>query len=360
MKALVIIPSVRLSANFGKYAENFARHNREPEILVIDEEPVHRKKITAQMEKHGGFQVEFFGREERAAWFRELELGDVESLVPQRAHNETSFGFLVALTGDYDMIVTVDDDTYPLDSVDFLGVHWHYLNEKLPVRMVRGKQWVNTHPDYFARGYPYCQRKASNLTSAVDKKKSQSVLNMGCWLGIPDLNAMDYLALNPTVSSNDVSSFDSNFIVAPGQFLPVCSMNLAFKPQIIPAFYQLWHKDRFDDIFSGLFLKKIADHLGCDISLGYPFVYHEKHQRDLFQDVKTELPAIWLNETLWKTLSEVQLTKQTWLECYRELASNLGSRYREGPFSDYIWQMTCKMLLWSETVEALKASRGET
>jgi hypothetical protein len=38
MKALVTIPSVRVNANFGKYAENFADHNQSPDIIVIDEE----------------------------------------------------------------------------------------------------------------------------------------------------------------------------------------------------------------------------------------------------------------------------------------------------------------------------------
>jgi hypothetical protein len=51
-------------------------------------------------------------------------------------------------------------------------------------------------------------------------------------------------------------------------------MNTSFVSKIIPAFYQLYMKhmgvDRFNDIWSGIFLKKIVDHLGDNISLGTP------------------------------------------------------------------------------------------
>lgn len=49
-------------------------------------------------------------------------------------------------------------------------------------------------------------------------------------------------------------------IVGKGTYLAVCSMNTSFTPEIIPAFYQLYMNfmgvDRFDDIWSGIFLKK--------------------------------------------------------------------------------------------------------
>ena len=53
-------------------------------------------------------------------------------------------------------------------------------------------------------------------------------------------------------------------------------MNVAFKPEVIHAFYQLYMNylgfDRFDDIRSGVFLNKITDHLRVHLSLGTPAV----------------------------------------------------------------------------------------
>jgi len=72
--------------------------------------------------------------------------------------------------------------------------------------------------------------------------------------------------------------FGSDFVAARDNYLTVCSMNLAFRREVIPAFYQLpmddneWEVGRFDDIWSGVFLKRACDVLGKRISQRRPAV----------------------------------------------------------------------------------------
>jgi hypothetical protein len=203
-----------------------------------------------------------------------------------------------------------------------------------------------------ARGFPYCQRPGDMHFSGW-KENVSSVLNMGLWQGIPDLNAIDYLMYDAESDAGFRQTDD--FHLAVGEYAPICSMNVAFKPEIIPAFYQLWDNNRYNDIFSGVFLKRIADHLGKFISVGNPLCYHDKVPRDLFKDAAAELPSIKLNESLVRALSELELQGNRWLECYRELATGLNAKYRESEFSDTVWRMASKMLLWCDVVEKVMA-----
>lgn len=344
---LLVCTSVRDTPNFGRYAANFRSHNHDPDILIIDESSLNRNAIREQLK---GFNVTFYGASERAGWFNSRNLQKYKQVLPLKAHNESSFGLLYAFTQEepYSMIVFVDDDTYPYtEEEDFLGVHWQNLNVLHSVRSTVNGYYVNTHPRFEARGVPYNQRRLKTVSGAHNYFKS-TVLNMGCWNGIPDLNAMDYLAFQPYPEK----LLFANFAVAKNCYLPICSMNVAFKPQIIPAYYQLWHRDRYDDIFSGLFIKKIADHLGFGVNVGSPVVYHDKFTRNLFKDVAVELEPVQLNEHLYAELSKMQLTASSWHTCYKELTSLIRCRAKHlNP--NYIRQMTAKMALWSSLLEEL-------
>ena len=349
MKSLVIIPSIRATDNFGKYAANFAKFGHSPDIMVIDETDENREEIKFQFAQHDQFNIEFFGVAERREWFKIQGLGDPDDIIPQRAHNETSFGLLVAYIHDYDMILFVDDDTYPEEKVDFLGTHWIALNSSAPLIENYSGCWINTHPKYFVRGFPYDQRDKHTVQTTYNCEE-KPILSMGLWLGIPDLNGIDYLCYNP---KHEKFLAPRRVTVAQNQFIPVCSMNLAFKPEIIPAFYQLWHKDRYDDIFSGLFLKKIADCLGECIRFGSPYCVHDKAPRNLFDDIRAELQGMELNEVLWRKLLEIDLHEESWLGCYRELASKIYKKFRGSRFDDYVWVMTQKMQCWTDIMEKL-------
>jgi hypothetical protein len=347
MKPLVIFTSIRDTPNFARYADNFKQHSQDPDILIIDEATDHRKSVMQQL---GGFTIDFYGMDERAAWFNRHKLSEFKHVIPAQAHNENSFGLLIALErGGYDMVVFVDDDTYPAsDTADFLGEHWKALNTKSFVREAVNGFWLNTHPNYQVHGIPYCQRRRKSIWQ-LPNNFTETVLNMGCWNGIPDLNAIDYLALNPDPQYIAVH----NFTAAKHNYVPICGMNVSFKPKIIPAYYQLWHRG-WDDLFSGLYLKVIADHLNAGLSVGAPLCYHDKEPRDLFRDAETEHPSVKLNEELWKVLLEINLNEETWLGCYRELATQLKQKAK--PLSPhYITQLTDKMLAWCSLIEKVTA-----
>lgn len=370
MKTLIIIPSIRETDAFGAYFANFIKfnqlHDRQIDILVLNEEHENNQTIFNQLHAvkglENGLRITIQNHAQRQSFFDTyLQTFDMDELIPPKSHDELSFGLLYALKYQkaygYNMVVFVDDDTHPQDNVDFLGEHYNALyggsfNYKYPPP---GKTYVNTHPCVYVRGYPYSQRINAKPTRIIGKPVNGSVLNMGCWFDVPDLNAYDYLTNSERYSADVFDPRFDVFAVPSKVYAPICSMNLAFKPEIIPAFYQLYDNNRYNDMFSGVFLKRIADHLRANVSIGGPLVSHNKYPRDVYRDAAIELPSIKLNEVLAQRVEKIELYATTWLESYRELAFDLYRKFQGTEFDAVVYDMTRRMLIWCDACKKLGA-----
>ena len=107
--------------------------------------------------------------------------------------------------------------------------------------------WVSTLDGTIPRGVPYYNTE----------RKLPCVLNHGLWTSVPDFDAPTQLlhARYP----RELSWTDRTIPV--GTYFPMCGMNVAIRPQAIPAFYFLlmgrgYDYDRFGDIWSGVILKR--------------------------------------------------------------------------------------------------------
>lgn len=172
------------------------------------------------------------------------------------------------------------------------------------------------------------------MKNTWELNNEKCVLNMGLWIGHPDLDAVTILyheGLDGRCRINGEDLKREKVVVDKGTYFAVCSMNTSFVSKVIPAFYQLYMNYlgvvRFDDIWSGIFIKKIADHLGDNICLGIPLVYHDKRARNIFKDLKKEIEGIAINEILWKIVDETNLFGKDYYECYLELANELEKAY---------------------------------
>jgi len=351
MKACVVFCTIRETDAFREYAVNFRKWKHNPNIIVVDETEETRDLIRKSME---GFNVEFYGAKERTRFF-DLHGYDRDT-VPCKTTDVIGFSLLIASQRNYDMIVFVDDDTFPLQHYDFLGRHWKNLNGHSRREMDSLYGWVNPHPRMFGRGYPYALRM-KHVDMKSDVVKEGAVLNMGLWRDVPDLNAVDYLFLGSLQGVyHDKGVFDSKSYMLGNNYMPLCRMNMAFKPKIIPAFYQGTGKihgiGRYGDVFSGLFLMKIARFLGDNISFGHPICIHRKEPRDVFNDIANENEAIKINEVLWKVLDKIELEGNDYASCYLSLAKGLLKHKDEFHNPEYITYLVGRMRNWVKVVEA--------
>jgi hypothetical protein len=151
-------------------------------------------------------------------------------------------------------------------------------------------------------------------------------------------------------------------------------MNLAFRREVVPAFYQLpmddnpWDVGRFDDIWSGVFLKRACDVLGTQIVNGGPLCEHHKAPRSTFDDLRSELPALEANEHLWAIVDDAAEGAEDYAEAYAAMADALVAGewddYENGDFLMYVGEhmhdwLDCLAALGSDDVATPAAARAD-
>jgi len=374
MEVYLVVSSVNELINIAQFKSQFQESSHGIKLIVIDEgdEKLREKNRNVLQ----GLRYDFYGPKERLSWFQErFGLGRADeyaSVIPERCHAETSFGFLVAYEEDANVIIELDDDTFPVNGHNLIREHLENLFNIQGVKVSSKCKWYNTIENLimepqlfiFPRGHPYSPEARERTYVWIGDGGSQCVLNMGLWLGHPDLDAMTILYYGGLDGRGEICSKGlkrNKIIVDYGTYFAVCSMNTSFLPRIIPAFYQLYMNcmgiDRFDDIWSGIFLKKITDHLGDGVSLGSPPIYHNKRPRNVFRDLKKELEGMAINEFLWRIVDSIELTGENYYDCYRELIDGLEkciNRFNEKLHRDFIELQTRKMKLWLEIIDKIK------
>lgn len=366
MRPYLVIASINPLLNVVEEIEELV--NTSTKVLVIDEGDVSTRKKNDEILKE--VERRYYGPNERREWFRE-RFGRLyekyATVVPERAHAETSFGFLVAVEEGADFIIELDDDVL---IKGLIGGHKSNLFEDTGETVYSTSKWYNTMDllvlssdgRYFPRGHPYAVE-----TRVEDyrwhKRGGRCVLNMGHWLGNPDLDALTILYNGGLDGRCDVIGKGikkEKVIVGRGTYFAVCSMNTSFVPKVVPAFYQLYMNimgiDRFDDIWSGLFLKRIADYLGDSVCIGKPVGVHQKKPRNTFNDLRKELDGMIINEWLWKVVDESDLSGSNYADCYLSLVEVLKSKVNgvnNEVFKKFLSIQLDKMRLWVEIIDAI-------
>jgi len=370
MKASIVIASINTLENMRAFEH--ALTDQECEVIVIDEgETTVRKKNDKIL---SNIPHQYYGPQERKDWFKKLfgaAYRDLLSVTPERCHAETSFGFLVAYEEEPDMIVEVDDDVFPFENHALIDAHTRNLLGNSGVTAnCRGK-WYNTIENLnitegmtlFPRGHPY-RARVRNQDFTWRNNGGKCVLNMGLWAGCPDFDALTILyngGLDGQCSIKGKGCKREKIVVGRGTYFAVCSMNTAFLPEVVPAFYQLYNNfmgiDRFDDIWSGIFLKKIADHLGKKVCLGIPVVDHRKRPRDTFKDLRKEFEGMIMNEKLWMLVDEAEIDGTTYSEAYNslicELEKKIAKAFSERSHQKFLKVQLQKMRLWLRITDYL-------
>jgi hypothetical protein len=365
MKPYLVIASINTLENLAPLAGEFAETGTK--IVVVDEGDAGvREKNDSIL---AGLDRAYFGPRERLEWFKARFPSDYErhlSLIPERAHAETSFGFLVAYEEGASYIVELDDDVF---AESLMEAHKDNLLGTGGKTVTSPSKWFNTLDAIlinapcrlFPRGHPYSPSTRTEEYS-WSEKGGDCVLNMGHWVGNPDFDAMTILyhgGMDGRCGVNGLSLREEKVVVGKGTYIAVCSMNTSFLPKVIPAFYQLnmntMGVDRFDDIWSGIFLKRIADHLGDRICLGKPAGTHNKRPRNIFKDLSKEMDGMIMNESVWEMV-DTDITGGSYSDAYISITDLLARGSKK--FSDerqrrFMELQVEKMRLWVETVDSL-------
>ncbi len=244
------------------------------------------------------------------------------------------YGFYKAYQAKADIVITLDDDCYPIDN-NFIKHHISNLNSKAP------NNWFATYPDpswMYTRGFPYKIRQ-----------QLQVVISHGLWSGALDLDAQTETKLDKLLNQKAYPIMRQ--FIPKNYYYPMCTMNLAFSRQAIPLMYMpmmsqdpkgnSWPYNRYEDIWAGIISKKIIDHLGLAVCNGSPFVHHKKASLPS-HNLSKELSGMKMNESIWKLVDKVKLTKSSPSDCYIELANKI-----KFPSNSYFNKLKRAMIIWA-------------
>jgi len=344
----VIVPTIREYECVRDYVANAREHGHADRLffLLITEDFCDTGAMEEMLDELGVEGAVFDGSA-RESWYEANGMAEYGHVVPAASHAETSFGLLYMWANDFDYGFFIDDDTLPHDS-DFFGGHYANLAHEEEITQVSSdERWVNVlyqnveEHGLYPRGYPYAAMDETVEETTTELSSGDVVASQGLWTNVPDLDAVrilmdgDLEGLAQTRTTAD--DFGEDFVVAPGDYLTICSMNLAFRRRVIPAFYQLpmddneWDVGRFDDIWSGVFLKRAADIVGDRVLTGTPLCEHNKAPRPTFDDLNNEVPALELNEHVWEVADGVG----EGADSYRAAFAAMADEFAEGEFSEW-------------------------
>jgi Reversibly glycosylated polypeptide len=121
--------------------------------------------------------------------------------------------------------------------------------------------------------------------------------------------------------------------------------------------------DRFDDIWSGLILKRVIDYMGWYVTTGEPFVKHQR-QSNPFLNLRREALGIQIHERLWDYILDTPLEPGLGVT---GAFLGIAERLRRFPelSSDvpcppgYFQRVADAMHVWSELFECSGESRSD-
>ena len=341
----VIVPTIREYECVREYVANAREHGFDTdrlEFVLVTEDFCDTEEMAAMLDDLG-VEGRVFDGSARDQWFEDHGVAEYRHLIPAASHAQTSFGLLYMWVEGHDRGLFIDDDTLPHGDVDFFGTHMANLDYRGAIEAVDSEErWVNvlydTDTDLYPRGYPYAAMDETVHTETTTV--SDVVASQGLWTNVPDLDAvrilMDGDLQGQAQTRLAAEDYGADFVAAPGQYLTVCSMNLAFERAVIPAFYQFpmddneWDVGRFDDIWSGVVLKRACDLLGKQIYNGAPLCEHNKAPRSTFGDLTNEVAGLELNEHVWEVVDTVETA-----DSFRAAAEGVAEALRDGEFEEY-------------------------
>jgi reversibly glycosylated polypeptide/UDP-arabinopyranose mutase len=293
MSAVVVVPNHLPHLNFLESWQELKGHK----ILVVQDGP-------DKPEIPDGFEVQVF------TW-RDIDwdLGKDAWIIPRKTSAVRSYGFYKAWQGGSQHILTLDNDCYPERSHYWVDSHTANLGYTTALGWVSGTRDIE-----YTRGFPYRIRNQAPV-----------YLSHGLWSNVPDLDAptaLQYpnLRLKPATEIRTVPLHN---------YFPVCGMNLAWRNQLTPAMYfglfgPDYGFDQYDDIWAGVLVKKVLDHVGYAAVTGSPSVDHRK-QSDVYANLRKQAPGLEMNENFWLAVDRIQLNpvNQDIRSVYIELVERL-------------------------------------
>jgi reversibly glycosylated polypeptide len=371
-RAAIVVTTIFEPRFLDGYLDNLESHGRKDTtdlVVIIDRKTPASVWQACQAAAMRGFRVHCPTLEEQAQFLKQFPT--MADRIPHDSDNRRNIGFLMALDGGTDFLISIDDDNYCREGFDFVGEH-AVVGDRVsmvPTRSTDG--WFNigtlltttSGVEIYPRGFPYFARQARSASTG-SSRTARVAMNAGLWMSDPDVDAISRIAIAPRVTGVSVNPV---FLDGP-TWSPINSQNTAVVRDAVAAYYYVrmgfpvagLSIDRYGDILSGYFCQKCVKARGEGIRIGSPTADHRRTPHNLFKDLYHELAGIVLLEELLPWLTSLKLSGSTYAELYAELADLLeagASAYRGFVWDDggrnFLRQTAANMRAWLHAVRTI-------
>lgn len=346
------------------YVANLRRFGREETDLIVIIDRKTPPSVAERCEHHRreGMRVLCPTLDEQEAFLARFP--SMAGRIPYDTDNRRNVGFLLALDRGADVLISIDDDNFVLDDVDFAGEHLVTGTTIDMEGLESSDRWFNlcsmlhssTKDEIFPRGFPYYARRQSRSLRSARAGAARVTLNAGLWLSDPDVDAMTRLTQAPSISAAEPRSIR----LGQGTWTPINTQNTSVARDAVAAYYYVkmgfslggLRIDRYGDILSGYLLAKCVKARGEAIRIGSPVADHRRTPHNLFKDLYHELAGIVLLDDILPWLMAMDIGIGSYPELYARLADALEEK--GASMTGFVWDEGGREFL-RDTAENMRA-----
>lgn len=349
------------------YVDNLRRYGRDDvDIIVI----IDRKTPPSVAEACARYGLICPTLDEQEAFLAKFP--SMAGRIPYDSDNRRNVGFLMALDRGADLLISIDDDNYCPEDVDFVGEHLAAGTTIETDETESDDRWFNicsllhssTRDEIFPRGFPYFARRNGRTLRERTALPRRVAINVGLWLSDPDVDAMTRLVQAPHIRSADPRSLR----LGRATWTPINTQNTAVIRDAVAAYYYVrmgfqlsgLRIDRYGDIISGYLIQACVKTAGDAIRIGSPVADHRRTPHNLFKDLYHELAGMVLLDDLLPWLTELPMHGERYPELYAGLADALeqkGATMRgfvwDDGGRDFLTDTAANMRAWLEAVRTI-------
>lgn len=314
MEAALVVPTIR-ERNILPFLKDWQSEHWD--IFVVEDNPTKQFALQDDVRHYSWNEIDTI-------------LGENSWIISRRDSAIRSFGFLMAYRAGAEIIYTLDDDCIRIQpSVE------SFQQEHL--KSFCSNKWTELYPGQRTRGLPYYNKGFKTIA-----------LNVGLWTRNPDLDAIQTLSGS---GESWPSERPPTRLIPRGQYFPMSGMNLCFRRSVVPLMYfplmgEGYPYRRFDDIWCGIIMKKICDHLDLSVSAGHPYIEHARAS-DPFVNLVKEAPGIAANEGFWEEIDSIPLKGTSPIVCMKEVGEALREKEDK-----YLSKLGKAIVTWTEVISS--------
>ena len=313
----IVFTTINYPLVINELVENIGRfgHLDDVKLWVIGDHktPTNCRELADTARKQG-LETVYLDIEDQDNWGKRC--AGFYNRIPYNNETRRNIGYLCALEDGCEVLISIDDDNFPVKDIDFIGSHRHTGNDWNGKTITEETgfhnicEYLRLEPSraVFPRGYPFQLRGRKNEPVFSDAKGGSCIgVTAGLWLLDPDVDATTWL--NGSISGLQYLG-ETVQVLSQETWSPINTQNTSIVRELIPAFLCIpmgWTVpggsiQRYGDIWGGYFLQSLMKGSRFLAAFGQPIVEHRRNPHNYIDDLRYEYWGMILTDWLLELL----------------------------------------------------------